>query len=423
MKSGVPLAAGWVALGLAALVSFGIDWNHLGSSGSIDLRNRITGVRLLAAGRDPFHYKWRPSEPERYCDPFNNLAVPVSKTTVTPTFLILHLPLGWLPYRASQYLWLIAQWLCLLGMAACAQRILQAPGRSLFAAALITGFTFTAAWRLHAERGQCYVVLALLLTAWIALSREKSPSSSRQAWAGALAGILVAIRPPLLLILAPFLVLRRPDQGRSALIALLASAALPLLFDLSCWADYGKAMQTWSELYRSGVNPRPPGQAFPASVEGIPIDLLGRFVSLPFADSSLVYLLRREFHLSSVPAFPLLAALIVLLAAWLWMGRRLPSDPLLLGIACWAFLIDFFLPALRNSYNDVLILAVIPLAILRTPGSFTSWLAAFAWPAGWLILLHPPRNPWLISLPALIWILFSSRHLLRPCLDSIKRRD
>lgn len=423
MKCGFPLAAGWVALILAAVVSFGIDWQNLAASGSIDLRNRITGVRLLQEGRDPFHYKWHPGEPERFCDPFNNLAVPVSKTTVTPTFLILHLPLGWLPYRATQYLWLIAQWLCLLGIAFFARRILQNPYRFLIAAALITGFTFSAAWRLHAERGQCYVVLALLLTAWITLTRDQSPSPGTQAWAGTLSGLLIALRPPLLLVLAPFVMLRQPGQSRIALIALVAGAALPLLCDLSCWTDYGKAMQAWSELYRSGVNPRPPAQVFPPAVEGIPIDLIGRFVALPFADSSLFYLLRREFKIPSVPGLPVLALLVILIAAWSWKARRLPTDHLLLGIACWTFLMDFFLPALRNSYNDVLILCAIPLAIALAPRSVASWLAALALPVSWLILSHPPRNPWLISLPALMFLLFSAWHLARAWLDSVNHRD
>ena len=76
----------WGALALAVLAvwSFAADWAMVSKSGSIDYRNRVTGLRLLADGEDPYHYKWTLGKPERFFDPFENPALPITKTTVTP---------------------------------------------------------------------------------------------------------------------------------------------------------------------------------------------------------------------------------------------------------------------------------------------------------------------------------------------------
>ena len=74
----------------------------------------------------------------------------------------------------------------------------------------------------------------------------------------------MALRPPLLLLLGPFIWLRRRGQVIGAVVGLALSAGLPLLWSPSCWSDDPSARQTWSERYRAGTfNPRPPPQANP----------------------------------------------------------------------------------------------------------------------------------------------------------------
>jgi len=46
----------WIAIGLALLVSFVVDLANTNVNGAIDLRNRITGARLLESGIDPYTY-------------------------------------------------------------------------------------------------------------------------------------------------------------------------------------------------------------------------------------------------------------------------------------------------------------------------------------------------------------------------------
>ena len=58
----VALFAGW---------GFIQDAINTSRGGSIDLRNRVTGVRLAAEQQDPYFYKWKQTGNERFCDPFN----------------------------------------------------------------------------------------------------------------------------------------------------------------------------------------------------------------------------------------------------------------------------------------------------------------------------------------------------------------
>src|ERR1700683_1330228 len=166
MKDKLPLI-GWIVVGLALLVSFCVDLGNTAQGGAIDLRNRITGLRLLENGTDAYRYKWHEGEPQEFCDVYNNPNLTVSKTTATPAMLMMNLPLGPLPYRVGQFLWFLTQWALLLGTGWLGLRACATPQQRWLAAAALVGFTYTAAWRLHAERGQSYVLLAFLFAWWL----------------------------------------------------------------------------------------------------------------------------------------------------------------------------------------------------------------------------------------------------------------
>ena len=409
-----------MVLCLVLLCSFGFDYQNMVRGGSIDLRNRITGIRLMEKGVDPFHYKWRQGEPPEFCDLYNNLAVPVSKTTVTPTFLMVHWPLARFPYRSAQFDWLVFQWVCLIGAGVIWLRACGSVRDRLLWALLLTGFTFTFAWRLHAERGQSYVVLMFLLAWWLTQSRGKSLGGGFVS--GLIAGFLIALRPPLLLVLVPFIVVHGRNQIGGAIAGLAAGAGVPLLLDASCWQDYLGGMQEWSHVYRQGFNPRPPVQDFPPVIEGLPTYLLGRFATLPYADSSLYYLLRKSCGISGLPVLPFAALLVSLVMLWFWRARRLPADVVLVGVAAWSFLMDFFLPAMRNSYNDVLVLNIIGFGLaagLRC-GGWSLRLGLATLPVAWLILHELPQQVWIISLPTLAYTLIAVFALVLPL---IKKDD
>ncbi len=395
MKGIVPIV-GWVVLGLVLLVSFGIDCENVAQGGAIDFRNRITGVRLLAHGIDPYHYKWRESDPQEYCDPYNNPSLVVSKTTASPGLLILHLPLAEMSYRTAQWTWLVMQWLLLLGTAWLWLRQCTTSRQRRLLALFITGLTYTAAWRLHAERGQVYVLLLFVFACWLALTLD--PKRSNGFVAGFLAGLLGAWRPPLLALM-PFLALHRRGQLIGAAAGLLLGVGLPMLSESDCWSQYNSAMQTYSEIYRTDFNPHSP-QAYPPEIEGIATDTIANFVVISYADFS-AHALLKWMGVEPFPALPVLLVAGIPFALWLWFSRMERIERLLVGLAAWMFIIDLFLPAYRNNYNDLLILNVFALGLIgasRIPWGM--WPCMIALPLGWYVYLAVPEQPWIINLPS-----------------------
>ena len=398
--------AGCLLLGLLLLNSFRIDWRHVSEGGSVDLRNRITGARLMSAGIDPFRYKWKPGEPAEYCDPYNNPAVAISKTTITPTFLLLKLPFAQFPYGLSPLMWLLCQWLLLLGTGLLWLRACPNEREKWIWACLFVGFTYTVSWRLHADRGQGYVLPTFLIAAWISSLRKPSAHSAKLA--GLWVALLISIRPHYIVLFAPLFAWRYRDQILPAIVGLGICGLVPMMLDASCWADYQSGMSEWSHVYRNGINPRPPPTPFPAMIEGVPIDQLGRFAVIPFADSS-VFALFRSYGWSGMPETPALLVFVLLSALTFGLMRNKSEESQLLALVAWSFAADFFLPALRNCYNDVLILNVMALALIGGKTTrIISFILLISVPLGWWVLGSMPRERWLINLPTLMMLAASA---------------
>jgi hypothetical protein len=394
MKGVLPILGG-VLMGLALLISFYLDLANTAQGGAIDLRNRITGLRLLEHGIDPYHYKWSRSEPEEYCDPFNNPKLEVSRTTATPALVLVNLPLAPLPYRLAQFLWLFAEWALLLGTGWLWLRAGTTPRQRWLVALFVAGFSFTAAWRLHAERGQSYVLLAFLPAAWMTLTLH--PKRSNSFVAGLIAGFLIAFRPPFALLI-PFLALHRRGQWWGAATGLVIGVVVPMLWVPGCWADYFSAMQVNSLLNRTHYFPHF-SQAYPPRIEGVPTDILAHYSEIPFAEFSFPALLS-WLGLGPWPDAALVATVTALFGVWLGSSRAEPNERLLTGLAASLFLADLFLPAYRNNYNDLLILNVVLAACVTTAKiPWLAWPCLAALPIGWAVYVWEPTDAWQINLP------------------------
>ena len=403
MRSIIPIV-GWVMLGLALLASLGIDLANTAQSGAVDFRNHITGARLMEHGIDAYHYKWHEGDPPEYCDLRNNPHLPVSKTTVTPTLLMLHLPLAVLPYRQAQYLWLFVQWLLLLGTGWLWFRACTTSLTRWLVVLFVTGFSYTVAWRWHAERGQCYVLLAFLFAYWLTATMD--PKRGNGFAAGCVAGFLVALRPPFIMFL-PFLALYRRGQMIGVTVGLLLGFGLPLLMSPTAWTDYFSAMQTFSDLYRNGINPSAGPRQFPPTIEGIPLVIIGHLMSFRTGDFS-VHSLLRWLGFEPFPALPLLVAIGALFVLWLWLSKRQPVERLLPGVAAWFFLTDLFLPAIRFDYHDIFILNVVFAGIVTAKKiPWATWPCALALPMGWAVYAFSPTAIWTLNLPAFFFTLGS----------------
>jgi hypothetical protein len=411
MKS-FPPAVAFGALAALLFFSFLVDAANMNQGGAIDLRNRITGARLLMYGANPYTYKWTRSEPEEFCDPYNNPRLPVSKTTATPALLVATMPYALFPYRNGQYLWFLTQWALLLGTAWLWWRRCADRPRKLLLGALVTGLTSTAGWRLHAERGQSYVLLLFLFAVWLALTLDP-PTRRRTLVAGLVAGLLMTLRPPFVLLL-PILAWRWRGQLPGAAAGLLLGLCVPLFFSGPIWGDYFSAMQLHSALYRNGIDPAPGQQIFPPTVENMRTDLLAQYVPTPYADFS-VHGLLRALDVEPFPSAPILLAGLILFGSWCWALRGRDAGRLLLGLAAWMFLFDLFLPAYRNTYNDVLALNFLALGVIVAPRFYPGLiLAALALAAGAAIYLVAPEHDWLIDAPSLLLTLSALAWLFAP---------
>jgi hypothetical protein len=401
MKSIWP-TLGWIAVSLALFVSFLLDLRNVAAGGSVDFRNRITGVRLLEHGIDPYRFIWYPGDPPQYADIRNNPNLPVSKTTVSPALLLIYAPLAELPYRVAQFAWLIAQRLMLLAMTRLWWRRRTAPRAGWLVVLFVTAFTYTEAWRWEAERGQTYLLLGFLFACWLTATMDRKRPSGFLA--GCLAGFLVALRPPFGLVL-PFIALHRRNQFAGAAVGLLLGFGLPSLINSSSWTDYCFGMTTNSYLYRHAIHPPRPDQNFPAVIDGVPTTTLGSMAGFANGDVSVYALLRRLGVAPISVTIPLLL-FVALFALWLWVSRKQKVERLLLGMAAWLFLVDPFLPAIRYGYYDVVILNVVLAGIIITPKiPWAFWPCVVALPMGWAAYVLSPVPTPLLYLPVTCWTL------------------
>ena len=410
MKRFLPIL-GVVLLVLGMVASFALDYSQTVKDGAVDFRNRITGVRLLERGIDPYHHLWHAGDPEELCDTRNNPRMTVTKTTVSPALLVLYAPLAALPYRGAEFAWLFAQWLLLLATLGLWLRT-GMPSLQLWVAAFfVVGFTFTPGWRWEAERGQCYTLLVFLLAYVLAPGRVGGRADDFLV--GAMAGVLVALRPSNIVLL-PFLTMHRPRQFTGALAGLLAAFAAPVLLHAPVWLEYLSAMQANSDYYRNGTYPLRPSQPFPPVIEGTPLATMSAMTSYPFVDLS-VYAVARRFGCGALPDVPFVLLFGGLFLAWLFGTRKRQVELLLPGVAAWIFLSDFVLPTTRWGYYDVMILNVILAQIAvarRIPCA--AWPGLLAVPVMWTFSLFEKAPLALVYAPQILFLLSAALALLAP---------
>ena len=144
-------------------------------------------------------------------------------------------------------------------------------------------------------------------------------------------------------------------------------------------------------------------QGYPPRIEGVPTDILAHYVPIPFAEYSLPALWT-WLGFAPVPDAVFLLAAAAPFAFWVWYFRRLRTEDLLAGLAGWMFLVDLFLPAYRNNYNDVLALDFIAAGIVVSPRlPWAAWPCVLALPVGWAVYAWQPDQAWLINFPSALF--------------------
>ncbi|NPV58098.1 MAG: DUF2029 domain-containing protein [Actinobacteria bacterium] len=380
-----------IALALAAAVGLSLwgmveDVHNTREYGGVDLRNRVVGARLLGEGLDPYYFKWSEEYPDTLLDPMDNPDNAVSRITVPPTLLVLHLPLSGLPYATQRTLWLMGQWLLLLASIYLFARC--APSRSVAALVWIAGLLLSATpfWRFHVERGQVYALYAFLvaLSYWSCMRLQARRSA---AFAGGLIlGALAALRPTFIFMAVPLLVFGkwRICAGMACGLVVLVLICAPFT-GISTWRSYVRAMRQ-HEGDNIGVN-QPIGSPYTDRViEGM--DNLGAYMQYPPVNTSVQWYFRYRFQVDVMggPLVLMMAAAVLLLAfiTLPFRGRAASMAAIYMMGSLTVLVSEYFLPAVKPSYVNILWLLPVEFAVLE--GRSIASLKRWKWMAASLVL-------------------------------------
>jgi hypothetical protein len=169
-----------------------------------DLRNRVTGARLMEDVKDPYYYKWKPSDSLKYYEPNDYRGLIVSSSTASPFFHRLMSPLNHFSFLTIAWIWLGLEYFFLLLFVFIGIYFCDSYARKSFILLLSGGFLLTDAWITHVLVGQMYIFIAVILFI-VSSVLIHSKKSKYHLWLGVLAAATILIRPPVLLVFFPLI--------------------------------------------------------------------------------------------------------------------------------------------------------------------------------------------------------------------------
>ncbi len=354
----------------AICISF--DTVNILKYGSLDLRNRVVGTRVLLEGNDPYFFKWEQETPEVIVDArdfYSNF--PMSRLTVPPTILMLHAPFAGVTYKTQQILWAIMQWILLLMsiimLSNTTDSIMRKKVIWIIGLLLIASSFF---WRVHVDKGQIYILFVFLISLSYWLSKRKE----NDLLSGFVLGLTVSFRPTVILMGIPFLIKRRWKLIISGLAGILVSIISSLLIaPLSIWKSYFSSMEFHEKFHLLIMQPAY-GFFNKNNVDGIKNAIFA--ADLPQEDSSIQDILRIFFDLKVKANILELSLIICILILTVLLWKRIvktKSDVTLFYIGfVFVIISSFFLPAARLSYINVYWL--LPLSFIVLKADVLKWI-------------------------------------------------
>jgi len=343
--------------------AFVVSLSDTRETGGVDLRNRVVGARVMLEGMDPYHFKWSEEYPESLLDPLDNPFGSVSRVSVPPTVLMLHAPLANVTYSVQRYLWFLAQWAFLLLsiflFANCAGSRNKA--KAIWCVGLFLAATHM--WLFHLERGQIYILYVFLIALSYWLCRH--PQRSLSFLGGAALGLAASLRPTLAILVLPPLIFRRRSLAAGMITGLLMSIIFCTApFGTSIWGYYLSAMPHHEKVNLGEERNDCLAYTDMETIEGM--DNLSFALRSPESNSSIQYLLKKFFKitLSSTVLFLLMALFLAFASFYLFKFRKCGiSITILFLVGMVMFLVsEYFLPAVRGSYMEVM--WVVPLSLI-----------------------------------------------------------
>jgi Glycosyltransferase family 87 len=330
--------------------------------GGIDLRNRVVGTRNLLAGNDPYYTKWDAETPEYLVDGRDYQMLSVSRCTATPSFLLMHVPFAKIPYKTQQYIWFTIQELMLI----LSLLILARAAKEKYKIILIIGFIFflgSTFWRMHIANGQVYILFVFAIS--LAYFILKSSLKNKEFWTGFILGISTCWRPPLMLAGIPFLVNQKWKVISGGILGILFGfLSTFFVAGITTWKNYFSAMKIHGLFHSGFLQPKLSIHPNSNNIESIRNSFFS--ADVPGTDSSIQGLANKFFgySLNSTYLWLGLIVVIVLLSLNLWKNSKksVSIEVLFYQGTVLVLISEYFLPAARLSYNNVIWL--IPLSML-----------------------------------------------------------
>ncbi|MCF7815158.1 MAG: glycosyltransferase 87 family protein [Candidatus Cloacimonetes bacterium] len=350
-----------------AFIGISCDTFYTIKYGGIDLRNRVVGARVWLDGRDPYFTKWDENTPDYFLDGRDYFYdLPVSRCTVTPSFLMLHLPLASINYKTQQYIWFILQELMLLTTI----YILAFLAKNKFKLVLIIGFLFQFGayfWRFHVANGQIYVLFLFMIT--LAYLFVKSNLKYSSFWAGLILGITATWRPPLLIMGIPFLIFKKWKLISGGFCGIVLGFVSSLFINgIDIWRSYFAAMKIVEQFHLGLIDFKLLVHDHFNNVEGVTNSFFS--ADVPGLDASIQGFLFNQFETVVHSRYLWSALFIITIGLSIYLLKKRNENKSWEIIFFWGvtllFLSEFFLPAARLSYNNVLWLLPISLLIIET---------------------------------------------------------
>jgi hypothetical protein len=335
-----------------------------------DLRNRVTGSRMVKDGRSPYFYKWKTGDGLRYYDPGNFDSFRPSTMNSTPFLYRLLSPIVELPESEISECWLAIEYLMLAGITLFA--FLRARTTLQKQAVLLVFLLvlLTNGWKEHVTHGQTYLCVPLFAMLFLVF-REIKGHPARAMLAGAAAGCMILIRINTILFFVPFLFMTR-GVTRSWLawfsipMLLFACWTLSSPHERSLWQDYfdnikeaTKIHQNWHPVLQHNT----PDPSFPLW-EGIDTAEAFRYAEAAPAkvyseNGNFFVLFAHIFHRDlSVTALGLVSLLLIITLVLLFYFRCCPPGKQDMPKAaifgsCLFMIADLFSPIYRHQYYTV----------------------------------------------------------------------
>ncbi len=349
-----------------------------------DLRNRIVGARLQAAGKMPYSYKWQKGDDLHFFIPNKPDSVTITTITASPFLHDILYPIANLSHRTISIIWLYATYFMFLVMVAIAVYYTWSTTQ-FFLVLLISGlFLFTDAWLKNIASGQFYTLIPFLLMLFYICFTKKSWALS---FAGLFAIMVVLIRPTCCFIFLPFLVYLFTMTKREIVIfflpiVLLLSFILIQKNERLFWVDYANSLQEQVDLHH---NQRPLEKKYLLSLKNLQYPNWEGWDKADIEKTTALYgyeiksrngnffsFYEMLFH-KKIPIailnFLSLGSIIVIFLVFLYKQYHSKLQPSVLLLSLFGFALymisEFLSPIHRHQYNAVLWLFPLLLIVLN----------------------------------------------------------